>query len=181
MTQVRTIVDSVTRTLADIPDEAARLGVDTNGAWTLLIKDHLAHLGDTMHYQVATSGKPPSSQGRPSVPVAPHDMTWLPPTTPGRVGARAPEAPRVPMVLESGWHSARDDEISADFQLLLAERADLHVLVFQRPRAAMVQHVMDRLEEDARASSGGHSGELYLLCGYDWQDTRQFAFRLVAI
>jgi hypothetical protein len=164
----------VTRALAGIPNEARRLGIDANGGWPLLIKQQLAQLGDALDYAVRTSGTArPGADGGPwSDPC--FDITWL------HVAGDGTHAASVPLVLEFEWHLAHQADIDDNFQELLLARADLRVMVFQQRTAAAVQAVMDTLERQAKACAAAGSGAVYLLCGYDWEDTRHFAFRTFA-
>jgi hypothetical protein len=164
----------VRRSLEQIPDTARRLGISATGGWTVLIKEQLARLGDEMDYAVCTSGAVRANpQGQPW-PDWLYDLTWLKMVDGGKHLAR------VPLVLEAEWHSHRGEQIDADFQELLLARADLRVMVFQQRKASAVQTVMDDLERQAKAFEATGSGDLYLLCGYDWEDTRRFAFRTFA-
>ena len=165
------IARCVERVIEHIPAVAKRLGIDANGGWTLLIKDQLAQLGDELDYDVCASGAAwPDADRHPDWL---YDLTWL------KRASGGTEVARVPLVLESEWHSNRDEQRD-DFQELLSAPADLHVLVFQQRKAAAVQAVMDELERQAKACEAAGRGELCMLCGYDWEDTQRFAFRTFA-
>ena len=164
----------VTRAIEGIPDRARRLGIDANGGWTLLIKNQLLQLGDEMDYEVCTSAAPRSDDDRQPWPDCLYDLTWLQMVNDGK------EVARVPLVFESELHNSREEQIDADFQELLLARADLRVMVFQQRKAAAVQEVMDTLERQAKACDATGPGDMYLLCGYDWEDTKRFAFRTFA-
>ena len=164
----------VTRALEKIPDQARRLGIDANGAWTLLIKHQLAQLGDEMAYEVCISAAARPGNDRHPWPECLYDLTWLKMANDGK------DVARVPLVFESEWHSSREEQIDADFQELLLARADCRVMVFQQRKAAAVQEVMDTLERQAKACEVAGPGDVYLLCGYDWEDTKRFAFRTFA-
>ena len=162
----------VTRVLEQIPDQARRLGLDANGGWALLIKTHLAQLGDELAYEVRTSGTVPRTQRAAMAGL--RVGLGLAETGPGRHGDRAR-----PLVLDSEWHSSRDEQMD-DFQELLSTPADLRVMVFRQCKATAVQALMDDLERQAKARDAAGRGALCLLCGYDWEDTQRFAFRTFA-
>jgi len=164
----------VAHALEGIPRRARRLGIDANGGWMLLIKNQLAQLADALEYEVQTPAATPSRNNDHPAAAQLYDLAWAARTADG-----APVA-RLPLVLDSGWHSNRDEQIGADFQDLLLARADLRVMVFQQRKAAGVQLVMDALERQARAAATTNLGDRYLLCGYDWEDTKRFAFRSFA-
>ena len=132
------IARSVELIIEQIPTVGRRLGIDANGGWTLLIKEQLAQLGDALDYEVRTSGAAPADADQP--PNWRYDLTWLQLTSGGT------QIARVPLVLESEWHSSREEQ-RQDFQELLAVPAELRVLVFHQRNAAAVQDVMDELEE----------------------------------
>ncbi len=164
----------VTRAIEKIPDQARRLGIDATGGWTLLIKHQLAQLGDEMKYEVWTAAAARPGDNSHPWPDCLYDLTWLQVVNDGK------DIARVPLVFESEWHSCREEHIDADFQELLAARADLRVMVFQQRNAAAVQELMDTLERQAKACDATGPGDMYLLCGYDWEDTKRFAFRTFA-
>ena len=162
----------VTRAIEGIPDRARRLGIDVNGGWTLLIKNQLLELGDELDYEVCTSAASLRDDDRQLECL--YDLSWREMADDGK------DVTRIPLVFESEWHNNHEEEIDADFQELLLARADLRVMVFQQRKAAAVQEVMDALERQAKACRATGRGDMYLLCGYDWEDTRRFAFRTFA-
>jgi hypothetical protein len=139
-----------------------------------LIKSQLLQLGDEMNYHMCASAVARSDDGRPPWGDCLYDLTWLQMVNDGK------EVARVPLVFESECHSGCEEQIDANFQELLLARADPRVMVFQQRKAAAVQEVMDMRERQAKACRATGPGGMYLLCGYDWEDTRRFALRTVA-
>lgn len=168
------LASRVARALEGVPRHARRLGIDANGGWMLLIKTQLAQLADELKFEVHAPAAAPSRDGDQPGLERLVDLAWSATLSDGQ------EPPRLPLVLDFGWHSNRDEQIGADFQELLLARAELCVMVFQQRTAAAVQAIMDALERQARAVHAPGAHGVYLLCGYDWEDTRQFAFRTFA-
>jgi len=161
----------VAHALEGIPRRARRLGIDPNGGWMPLIKSHLAQLADELRYDMHAPATGSPNGGDPLAAAHPYDLTWSAKIPGGK------RAARLPLVLDFGWHSSRGEQIDDDFQELLAAPAELRVLIFQQRTAAAVQALMDDLERRARTAPGPEPRDVYLLCGYDWDDTQQFAFR----
>ena len=148
----REICRHVWQSLNRVNEQLAGLGLGPR-VWTHAIKCELCRAGQTLGYDVCTSGVTQANSGEWLF-----DQVWLDwiPTP--------MQLKRIGLVVECEWGNC--EEIFYDFEKLLVARADVRLMIFQANNAEQVNKLFGRMKEEARDFLQSQPGDHYMLVGY---------------
>jgi hypothetical protein len=100
------------------------------------------------------------------------DLTWTEISDWRRSDRADGKLVEIPLVLESEWSLAYENEILWDFQKLLVARAHLRVMIFQQNTKESANKCLERMRDAIQSFSATRSGDRYLFACWIIKESR---------